>query len=231
MDDRGGVAKRAKEMRLTEREVQDVLAMASDIEARALSGGLTVGELESVASEVGIPAHALSRALQEVARTTEGRGVSFRTALVQRETCFVAGRVSDDALGWMLRLLDQLGHIKGLIAFRDGALVWKTVEGHRIELLNRSTETSVTVEADDTQHLITATVAFTAAGVMTATVITLMFSQDPEAATVLGGALAGLLGTTLYWRVRVNRVRERVVKMAGGVCEVVRMIARRGAEE
>jgi len=231
VDEGSGVTKRTRETRLTEREVQEVLAMASDIEARALSGGLTVGELESVAAEVGIPAHALSRALQEVARTSEGRGVSIRSALVQRETCFVAGRVSDDDLGWMLRLLDQLGHIKGLIAFRDGALVWKTAEGHRIELLNRSTETSITVEADDTRHLVLAVVTFMATGVMAAAVLTLMARADPGLGTLWGGAGAGVLATAIYWRDRVSRVRERVVKMAGGVCEVVRMIARRGADE
>lgn len=217
--------------RLTEREVQEVLEIASDIEARAGTGGLTVAELQQVAAEVGIPSEALSGALREVARTTTGPGISVRSSLDQRETRFISGRVSDDDLSWMLRLLEQLGQIEGPVTFEAGALTWETPTALRVALVNRSTETSVTVETNDQRHMVFASAAFMAAGATVGLLLSNVGGGDPNVGYAITGAGAGGLGAVLYWRDRVVRLRERVVKVASGISEVVRMIARRSGED
>ena len=220
--------KTVPEIRLTESQVGQVLEKAATIDASDSSGGLTISELHDIADQVGIPRAALSRALSEVALAAAAQDTRSRGWLHHRSVSFVRGRITDDDLAWLVRLLDELGQIHGRIRYERGALRWRSPTGFRVELVNRPGETHVSVEAHD--HFATARAGVYAVSLGLLAGLVGADTIDAIYPLILGGA-AGTAGFGAYLRVRAEKLRNSVGKASRGIAEVLQMVVKRRTED
>lgn len=208
--------------RLTEAELEDVLEKATELSARS-EPGLTVGELREVAREVGIPSEALSEALRQVSRTSPEDGVSVRGWGHQRDTAFVPVSVSDGELALLLKLLHRLGHIPGEAVYDQGAVRWKSDDGHRVEVLCRPSETQVTVHAN-----LRPPARIIVSGLLGTFVLVSFAARlepDPSVIAMATAGGAGLASLLAYVKLRAARLREEATRMLSGIADALRLVA------
>ena len=135
---------------------------------------------------------------------------------------FVAVTVSDTELAFLLRLLDRLGQIRGEVSYAEGAVRWKSPDGHLVEVLCRPSETQVTVEANEQPRLIE---VLAGAGwtVLLMTVAARLFPR--ELLPLLVGTGAGVASCVAYLKYRAIAVRETATKTVAGISDALRLVA------
>lgn len=226
------------ERNLTAEEVDRILTRATEMPAEEepevpaadRDEGLSVTELQDVAREVGIPLGALDRAIEEVSRSAPDSGTAHTRYGQHRDTVFVHGRVTGDDLAWVLRLLNQLGHLdgRGQVEYLRGAihLRWPTSAGMELDVVTRPSETIVTVQADELRTMAGSAPLFMGVGVILSLLLAGVFDVAPGAmlGTTLAGAAGGGAWWLAYWKYRMDRVKDAAHKAATGVAEVFRMV-------
>ncbi len=214
----------AKGRRLSDDESRAILLRASEIDALQEQRGLTVAELRDIAEQVGIAPEALSAALGEMARAAEDHVAGPKAWLSHSDRGFVVGTLSDENVAWLLRLLDQLGQVRGDVSSKGNVVAWHSPEGFRVELLSRHAETHVVVSGIHLREFLKAGVGIVGAGLLIGIVGADLFNSE---IAFLAGLLSGAVGLGAYWKARIEKLRSRAAKTAIGVSEVVRMVLRR----
>ena len=214
--------------KLSRSQVALVLERAARLEHDGDEEGLTIAELQSVAQEVGIPSNALSRALADLASTSsEERPSTWK--LTRHVDTGTVSRIPDDDLAWLLRILAQLGQIKGHVRYEGGVLRWSTPDGFEMELRSHPAGTDIRVQFDDIKHLTVRTGLFAlAGGAWTTVLFYLMETSYPEIVLpAIAGSALGAVGSLAYWRARATAVGERLRKRTAALIEVLKMVKSR----
>jgi len=139
------------ERRFTDREIGLILRRAVELEESSPSGalpsgrGLTLGELQDIAREAGIDPGMVGRAVTELEgrRGLEGLSVGGPSA-VRREVRTVPGELSREAVGELIRVVDQEVEAQGTVVEALGTVRW-TSNGRFL-----STQVSVEPSGEDT---------------------------------------------------------------------------------
>jgi len=119
------------ERRFTDQEIGLVLRRAVELEESSPSSGLpsarglTLGELQDIAREAGIDPGMVSRAVEEL----EGRrGIEplslFGSSPVKREVRTVPGELSKEAVGELIRIVDEEVAAQGTVTEALGRIRW-----------------------------------------------------------------------------------------------------------
>jgi hypothetical protein len=142
------------ERRFTDKEVALILRRAADLEKRAPASsgskarGLTLRDLQEIASEAGIDPELVRRAVTEM---ESPRGLSSGSLLAgpgpaQRESRATRGELSRDALADLVRLVDEEVHGQGTVQEALGHVRWNSQ--------GRFLSTQVSLEPGDGETLI-----------------------------------------------------------------------------
>ena len=104
-----------------------VIRAASEIDERQGSdggGGLSVEDLQEIASEVGISPEAISKAVDRLDRKREGTSVVGGASAMHKAVHAVRGELNDEALGQLIRLVDEETDTTGAISQALGSVRW-----------------------------------------------------------------------------------------------------------
>ena len=142
------------ERRYTDRDVALILRRAAEIDKKSTPDapvrGLSVGELQEIAGEVGIDPEAVTRAAAEF----EGRRGLEPAALlgpgnVRREVRGLGKELSRESLGELVRTVDQQVSAQGSVSEALGSIRWNAPGrflSHQVSLEPAGGETIVRVE-------------------------------------------------------------------------------------
>jgi len=124
-----------------------VLRAASEIDEKEGpegSGGLSVSDLEEIAREVGISPEAISKAVERLDRKRERTPRFGGAPAVHKAVHAVRGELNEEALGQLIRVVDDETDSAGAISEALGSVRWTT--GDRFH----STQVSLTPENGET---------------------------------------------------------------------------------
>jgi len=117
--------------RFSDKEVALVLRRAAEIDAAGPppAGGMTVADIEAVATEAGIGADAVRRALAEIA-VSEGEGGRTLIAPASRRTSLrVEGELSREQMERLVREIEDQAGRPGAVTEALGTVRWTASEG------------------------------------------------------------------------------------------------------
>ncbi len=115
--------------RFTDREVATVLRKASEIEERegsAGSGGLSLDDLQEIAREVGIAPEAIAKAVDGLDSARVRSPLRGGAPSAHKAVHAVRGELNDEALGQLIRLVDDETDSAGAISEALGSVRWTT---------------------------------------------------------------------------------------------------------
>jgi len=133
--------------RFTDREVALVLKQASELEEEhgaGVQGGLSLDELHEIAREVGISTRAVEQAVATLDRPHAVRAGLAGAPLVRKAVAAVPGRLSDEGIARLVRVVDEHAASAGSVSEALGSVRWTTSDRFR------STAVSITPSDDET---------------------------------------------------------------------------------
>ncbi|MFC1662127.1 hypothetical protein ACFL3S_11880 [Gemmatimonadota bacterium] len=211
-----------KSRRFTDREVALVLRKASELEEKegtGTGGGLSLGDLEQIAEDVGISPTLIHRAVADLDSRTGGN--PFATGqLVRQAVRAVEGELDREAIAELIQHVDGANDQVGVVTEALGSIQWTAQDRFRITQVSVSPskgETKVRVVERATtrlQRLVTAVPVMTGAALFSV----LIGQFDPSIGavmlfTALGGAAGAVLGRFL-WAHQSSRSQDRVNRLA-----------------
>jgi hypothetical protein len=199
-----------------------VLKKASEleeVEGTGSGGGLTLNDLEQIASEVGISPDLVKKAVAELDARTLANPFE-RGQLVHQAIRAVDGELDDEAVAELVRHLDGSSDQVGVVTEALGSIQWTAQERFRttqVSITPSKGETKVRVvdrAAARLRNLTHAAPTMTAVALVAGTI----GQFDPSSLAVaffcgIGGAVGALVGRVL-WRRMSNETRERVNRLA-----------------
>ena len=225
--------------RFTDREVALVLRKAAEIEesGATASRGLSLQDLEEIGREVGISPEAIAKAAAGLDRRRERTPMLGAGPLVHRALHAVDGELSEEAMGRLVRLIDERTDSTGAVTEALGTVRW--TGGDRFH----STQVSITPEDGETTiqvvekavprlrrifHLVPAGWGAIRAGPAVGSI-------DPVAGTaavgILGlGAVVGALAGRTVWGVLSARSGARVERLAADPSREARAANKKGLQ-
>lgn len=215
--------------RFTDKEVALVLRKASELEESEGAGGgagLTLGELEQIATEVGIDPDRVRRAVQEM-DTRSDAGVLSSAPRVHQSVRAVQGKLDTDATAELIRHVDGSSDQVGVVTQALGATQWTARDRLRttqISIRPSEGETQIRVVERASSRLWRLThLAPTGFGValVAGTVGAMGPSSGMVASLMAVGGLAGAAVGRFLWgrlsaasRGRVDRLAETLTREA-----------------
>ena len=210
--------------RFTDKEVAMVIRKASEIDERAGSdggGGLSIDDLKEIAREVGISPESISKAVAKLDEPRKRVAPSWWGAPNAHKAIHaVRGELNQEALGRLIRLVDEKTDSAGAISEALGSVRWTT--GDRFH----STQVSLTPENGETVIQVVEKVrprlrrvAQLIPGAWGLVVATALFPATDitalgTAALLGGGFLAGSAIGRFVWNRMSARSRQRVEQLA-----------------
>ena len=137
--------------RFTDREVALVLKQASELEEErgvGVQGGLSLDDLHEIAREVGISTRAIEQAVAALDRPHAVRAGLAGAPLVRKAVAAVPGRLSDEGIAGLVRVIDEHAASAGSVSEALGSVRWTTSDRFRstaVSITPADDETSITV--------------------------------------------------------------------------------------
>ena len=211
-----------KSRRFTDREVALVLRKASELEesvGTGEGGGLSLADLEQIATEVGISREVLDRAVAALDSKTGGNPFA-RGQLVQQVIRAVEGELSEKAVSELIQHVDGASDQVGVVSEALGSIQWTARDRFRTTQVSISPsegETRIRVIERATARLRTfVSAAPTMMG--SALAVVSIGGLDPSsgmAALVAAvGAVAGAVVGRVLWRQVSSGSEARVKQLA-----------------
>lgn len=217
------------EHRFSEQEVSLVLQRAAEIEARdgvpAEARGLTLGDLEDVAAEVGIRPESLARAVAEL----QARGLDKGTSLTgpspsQKAIRAVATEVSREGLRELIARAEDAVGKPGTVTEALDTVRWTSADRFLTTQVSiaASSDTTITVHEryqDRLRPMLHALPTFWGGLLGIAVGGSIGIAVLPLVAVVGAGAVVGLGTGRAVWTLLAKRSRNRVDRLANDLSE------------
>jgi hypothetical protein len=223
--------------RFTDREVALVLKAASeiDVEESASPGkGLSVDDLHQIAQEVGISREAIDKAIDRLGQRAESRFALSGAPLVQKAVHAVDGELNEEALGRLIRLVDERASSAGTISEALGSVRWTSSDrfySTQVQVTPADGETSIQVVEKAMPRMRRVLHGVPAAWGMILTAGPATSAGLPVALTLgaVGlGALAGVAAGRAAWGFLSGRSGTRVARLAAELTEEARRASGKG---
>jgi hypothetical protein len=224
--------------RFTDKEVAMVIREASEIDEGLGSdgrGGMSAEDLRQIASEVGISPEAISKAVDRLDQGSRSPSPTLSGApSVHKAVHAVQGELNEDALGQLIRLVDEETASTGAISEALGSVRWTSGDrfhSMQVSLTPQDGETVIQVVEKVRPrlrrifHLLPAAWGTMIAGGVLA-------AADIPAMGVLLGLVTGLsvggaIGRVVWGRVSA-RSRERVERLAAELSRLAYSASKKG---
>lgn len=226
--------------RFTDREVALVLRRASEIEdTQGTEGaaGLSLEELQDIGREVGISADAIARAAASLGRSGVVPAALAGAPLVRKAVHAVQGRLNEEALGALIRHVDERADSAGSISQALGSVRWTASDRFRsmqVSITPAGAETRIQVVEKATprfRHVVQLLPA--AWGVMLAAPLAGALGTPGAGIVALlaaGGLVGGAIGRGV-WSLLSSQSEARVSRLAAELSAEAFDAARRGLVE
>lgn len=212
--------------RFTDQEVALVLKQAAEIDETLGEGGdrgLSITDLTEIAREVGISTEAIERAVAGLDRPRVLRSSLSGAPLVRKAAHAVPGRLTDDGVARLIRVIDEQASSAGAVTEALGSVRWTSSDRFRstsVSVTRTDEETSIAVVEKAPERLrrvFQFLPPVWAVMFATPSIGALQMSSGATAAAVGAALLAGAGIGRAAWNYMSSRSAARVRELAEAV--------------
>jgi hypothetical protein len=220
------------EPRYTDRDMALILKRAATLQAQNEEPKHSLGDIESIAGEVGIPRELIARAAAEL-----GSG-SSRSSLLGQPTSYyvtttVPGSLPRAAHADLVALVRRTVGDPGRVSPLGEGFEWQRSTGYStltVAISERGTGTTVRVEGEHEGNRTMTYIVPTVASGVVALFVGGVVSLPLGVAVGLGGIGAGWIGARLLWTRIARRAEERVRRLHDALVNEVRAAGSEGKD-
>ena len=212
--------------RFTDREVAIVLRRAAEIEeadsSDAAGGerGLSLDDLRDIGRQVGISPAAIEKAVSHIERRVATAPLLAGAPRVRRSVHAVQGELNREALGRLIRVVDEKADSAGVVSEALGSVRWTSDErfsSTQVSLTPANGETTIRV-TEKTLPRVKRIVHLVPAAWGAMLVPAVVSALDPSGAATVGilaaGIAAGAAAGRAVWTILSARSAARVERLA-----------------